>query len=151
MGYDVHVTRKKHWSDKDGEEISLEEWLALVDGDSELRLDGYAEASLGDGGVLRVDDPSMVVWIAHPGHGMRDGMAWMWLSNGNVQAKNPDGTMLKKLWDIAQSLDAKLQGDEGELYDATGSFTFDDIDADIEVGVDVHERQPRQKPWWRIW
>ena len=150
MGYDVHVTRKKDWSDKSGEEISLTEWLAHVEGDPELRLDGYAEAGLGNGGVLHVDDPSMAVWIAHPEHGVRDGMAWIWLSHGNLQAKNPDGPMLKKLWDIAQLLDAKVQGDDGELYDSAGSIISDEVDADTVVSVS-EQPQPRQKPWWRIW
>jgi hypothetical protein len=65
-------------------------------------------------------DPSMAVWVAHPKHGMTDGMAWIWLSGGNVVAKNPDVVMLQKMWRIAQALGASVQGDEGELYDSSG-------------------------------
>ena len=30
MGYDVHITRKQRWSDKNGPEIPLAEWIAVV-------------------------------------------------------------------------------------------------------------------------
>lgn len=37
MGYDCHITRKTHWADE-GDDITAEEWLLLVDADSTLRL-----------------------------------------------------------------------------------------------------------------
>jgi len=38
MGYDVHVTRRPNWWDKTGPEISLAEWIALVEADPEMRV-----------------------------------------------------------------------------------------------------------------
>jgi hypothetical protein len=35
--------------------------------------------------------------------------------------KNPDTEILKKMWLIAQSLGAKVQGDDGETYGEDGS------------------------------
>ena len=120
MGYDVHITRKLAWYDDEAPEISLDEWLHHVAGDPELRLDGHAEARPGGGAVLGVEDPSMAVWIGHPEHGKRDGMAWIWHSNGNVMAKNPYDAMLRKMHRIGVALGAKVQGDEGEIYGPDG-------------------------------
>lgn len=39
MGYDLHITRKSDWPLR-GNDISAEEWRAVVEGDPELRLDG---------------------------------------------------------------------------------------------------------------
>jgi hypothetical protein len=143
MGYDVHITRRSNWFEDDPPSISLAEWLAYVGNDSEMRLDGYAEAELNDGSVLRTEDPSLAVWIGHPEHGKRDGYAWLWLSAGNVEAKNPDEPTLQKMWAIAQSLQAKVQGDDGEFYDSDGQ----------PVPRDEQPSTPatRSKPWWRIW
>lgn len=141
MGYDIHITRRAEWCGEGEPEISLAEWLAYVENDPEIRLDGYAQADLQDGSVLRIDDPSMAVWVAHPDHG--DGVAWIWWSRGNVQAKNPDEPTLRKMWAIAQAFGAKVQGDEGELYDSVGRMIPQDSPA--------HKAMPAQKPWWRIW
>jgi hypothetical protein len=34
--------------------------------------------------------------------------------------KNPDTEILQKMWSLAQPLSAKVQGDDGELYDSSG-------------------------------
>ena len=143
MGYDIHITRKENWFDEEGAAISLVEWHAYIESDPAMRLDGYAEASLKDGAVLRSENPSLAVWTEHPQHGKRDGMAWIWLSQGNVQAKNPDEDTLRKMWCIAQSLGAKVQGDDGELYDSSGSMLRSATSA-------ASPAQPK-KPWWRVW
>ena len=143
MGYDVHITRKENWFDEEGDAVSLAEWLAYIEGDLELRLDGYAEAELKNGSILRTDDPSMAVWIEHPQHGRRDGMAWIWLSSGNVQAKNPDDDTRLKMWRIAKSLGAKVQGDDGEFYDSSGSI--------VRVVANELPAALAKKAWWRKW
>jgi hypothetical protein len=47
------------------------------------------------------------------------------------------------MWAIAQSLQAKVQGDDGEFYDSDGQ----------PVPGDEQPPAPatRSKPWWRIW
>ncbi len=143
MGYDIHITRKTNWFEEDQPSISLAEWLSYVQRDPDMRLDGHAEAILGDGSVLRTEDPSLAVWVAHPEHGKRNGHAWLWLSLGNVQAKNPDEPTLRKMWAIAQALQARAQGDDGELYDSVGQVVPRD---------DQRETPPScAKPWWRLW
>ncbi len=112
MGYDIHITRKTDWFD-DEPEIPLAEWIALVESDPEMRHDGYAEAKMPDGSVIRQVKEGISVWTAYSKPGST---AWFSFSNGNVVAKNPDEEILTKMRHLARALSAKVQGDEGELY-----------------------------------
>jgi hypothetical protein len=47
-------------------------------------------------------------------------MAWIWHSQGNVVAKNPDDEILRKMLELAARLSAQVQGDKGELYGPDG-------------------------------
>jgi len=42
------------------------------------------------------------------------------LWGGNVVVKNPDSEILRKMYVIAQSLSAKVKGDEWEVYRRDG-------------------------------
>ena len=56
MGYDIHITRQENWYDDDKSlQITLGEWKEYVDSDPEMRLDNFAEASLPDGGKIRME------------------------------------------------------------------------------------------------
>jgi hypothetical protein len=121
MGYDVHITRKEHWFDENGSKIDLDEWKALILSDPEMRLDGYASAVVGGGRVLRVESEGLAVWTAYAKAGVGGNMAWFDLRQGNVVVKNPDDAILRKMWQLAQRLGAKVQGDECEVYAADGS------------------------------
>jgi hypothetical protein len=140
MGYDIHITRRENWFDEDGPNISQDEWSALVAADREMRLDGYAEASISNGSVLRTEDPGIAVWTAYSKHGVDGNMAWFCLINGNVVVKNPDEEMLRKFWSLAQQLQAKVQGDEGETYGPDG----------MAVAGSSWSGSPA-KPWWKFW
>lgn len=121
MGYDVHITRKENWFDESGPTIGIDEWKALVQSDPDMRLDGYASAVVGDGSVLRIDSAGLAVWTAHKGSGVSGNVAWFDFRQGNVVVKNPDGEILRKMWQLAQLLESKVQGDECEVYGADGS------------------------------
>lgn len=121
MGYELHITRKKEWFSEDDAPITLDEWIAYVKNDPEMRLDGFAEAQLEDGSVFRTEDPSLAVWVAYSRDGVDGGHAWMWHGGGNIQAKNPDREIVAKMWRIAQRFGARVVGDEGEEYGADGS------------------------------
>lgn len=121
MGYDVHITRKENWFDASGPTISIEEWEALIQSNQDMRLDGYASAIVGDGSVLRIKNAGLAVWTAaHPGGGVSGNTAWFHFRQGNVVVKNPDSEILRKMWQLAQLLDSKVQGDECEVYGADG-------------------------------
>ncbi|TDA48105.1 hypothetical protein, partial [Burkholderia pyrrocinia] len=100
MGYDVHITRKTNWFD-DEPQIDIDEWRALVASDEEMRLDGYAEAKVGNGAVLRVESEGLAVWVAYSGHAANGNMAWFDFGSGDVVVKNPDAEILLKMWFIA--------------------------------------------------
>ena len=143
MGYEVHITRKENWFDE-GPDIALEEWLDVVRSDPEMRLDGHAEATVAEGAVLRMEDPSMSVWVGYSKHGQQGNMAWLWHSRGNVMAKNPDEEILRKMSLIAAQLSAKVQGDEGELYGEDGNPIG-------EATSTPNHSNLSSKPWWRFW
>ncbi|KLU26402.1 hypothetical protein EOS_09690 [Caballeronia mineralivorans PML1(12)] len=121
MGYDVHITRKENWFDESGPQIDIEEWKALVESDSSMRLDGFASVDLKNGATLRVESEGLAVWVAYEKSGVGGNMAWFDFRKGNVVVKNPDGAILRKMWQLAQELGAKVQGDECELYGADGN------------------------------
>ena len=117
MGYDVHITRKKDWSDKDGPEINLEEWVATVRSDPEMRLDGAAEAVTPSGDRLRYENEGLAVWTGHARH-----EGWFDYRRGRIVVENPDQEVLGKMYAIAQRLSARVVGDEGEVYDDKGEL-----------------------------
>ena len=101
MGYDFHITRRNDWSDDDGPAITADEWLRVVEDDPELRLDS-------------TNGPHHALWDG-PSNGAE---AWLDWSRGNIFAKNPDQPVIQKMVEIAGRLDAKVQGDDGEVYGA---------------------------------
>ncbi|WP_245441520.1 hypothetical protein [Rhizobium vallis] len=69
MAYDLHITRKENWFDPTSG-FTLQDWHKYVDGDAELRHDGFAEATVNDGKVLRVEQEGLCVWTAYS-HGAK--------------------------------------------------------------------------------
>ncbi len=105
MGYDLHITRADFWAENDGNEISADEWLRFVEQDPDLRVD---EAN---GALFAVMERSSG---DHP--------PWFDWSGGNVYTKNPDRRTLAKMLQIAGTLGATVQGDDGETYTAIDGF-----------------------------
>ena len=145
MGYDVHITRKAHWFDEEGDEISLEEWTNYVNSSPDMRLDGFAEAETPEG-TLRVEREGLSVWLGYSGHEPHGNMAWFDYFEGNIKVKNPDEEILKKMYQIARSLNAKVQGEECEEYGENGQSNWEELKAE---GEDIRASQP--KKWWQFW
>jgi hypothetical protein len=115
MGYELHITRKEHWSDE-GPDIADSEWQAYIANDPEMKITGVAEAALPDGGVLRYESPLLAEWRKQSG----DEVVWFDFRSGRIDVKNPDDETTAKMQQIAAALGGKVQGDEGEIY-APGS------------------------------
>jgi hypothetical protein len=109
MGYDLHVTRG------DGQPIGEAEWRAYVASDRELDLTGVAEAETPDG-TLRYENPGLACWRGHPA----GEPVWFDFRDGQVVVKNPDEPTIGKMLIIAAALRARVQGDDGEIYESPG-------------------------------
>jgi hypothetical protein len=58
-------------------------------------------------------------WRAHiAGDPELASLAW---NSGNIDAKNPDRPLVRRMVSAAAALGAKVQGDDGESYDAAGN------------------------------
>lgn len=101
--------------ESDSSPITLDEWIAYLSSDGEMRRDGYAEATPPAGDTIRVESPGLAVWTRHEGAGEGD-LAWFDWRDGAIVVKNPDDPMLRKMCDIARTLRAHVQGDDGESY-----------------------------------
>jgi hypothetical protein len=105
VGYEIHITRKEFWSDETGPEITSKEWRALTSADSSMR-------------PMRNGDMTWVGYSRHiPG---RVEASFHLGERGDVVANRPDREMRAKMHRMAVKIDAKVQGDEGELYDEKG-------------------------------
>lgn len=99
IGYDIHITRTEEWSDNGASQIARAEWLAVAEADPELTPDpenGKAFYTCGD--------------------------SWFDWFEGNVDTKNPDHAVLAKALELAGVLDARVQGDDGELYESPDEY-----------------------------
>jgi hypothetical protein len=66
----------------------------------------------------------LAVWTAYSRHDESGNKAWFLCREGYVTVKNPDEEILRKMWSIAQDLSAKVQGDDGEIYDSSGNGNY---------------------------
>lgn len=91
----------------------LTEWMAIVEGDPSLHL-------------MPIKDDEGNVWMEDPDKGsaafkLSSGEWWpLWWEEGRVYTKNPPKPFFVKLDAIADTLGARLQGDDGEFYDSEG-------------------------------
>jgi hypothetical protein len=99
MGYDLHITRREFWTDQD-QDITADEWLNIVGNDTELLIDIH-------------NGPYFALWKPIN----NSGEYWLDWFDGNINSKNPDKILIRKMIEISKQLNAKVQGDDGELYD----------------------------------
>lgn len=123
MDYRLHITRRIDWADYEGASISFEDWFAVVTADPEMVLSRSSALQVADGGRFRSDDPTAAVWMAYSRHGKDNAIACFVLLHGNVDIKNPDREVKRKMWRLAQVLKARVQGEDGEFYDCFGHPT----------------------------
>ena len=129
MGYDVHITRAKTRFDSTDNPISEQEWIDYVNGDQTM--------SLRDGG----GDGLCCDWYGQCVHG--DGTWFEW-RKGAIYTKNPDAAIIRKMIEMSEKLEASVQGDDCEIYQAAS----DQAEGFIVVPEAL---ELKRKPWWRFW
>ncbi len=105
MGYELHITRAKHWPESKTKPITAEEWLAIVEHDPELQLAG-------------LNGPYFALWNVPAD---KDFGPWLDWNDGEIFAKSPDEALIEKMAQIAKQLGATVQGDDEELYAGSGA------------------------------
>ncbi len=140
MGYELHIIRKSDYENyEEDSSISFEEWLKLVENDSELKLTDDGDSA---------EEKGFCLWNGHSKYKDDEG-PWFDYYKGTIYTKNPDEEVIEKMLKIADSLKAKVMGDDGEFYS----------EADLEglrIGFEDARELSKQisiqkKPWWRFW
>jgi hypothetical protein len=98
MGYDLRITRKD-WESGAGDDITLAEWLDIVEADPNLTL--YLPN--GEGFALWKGD-------------IKTALGFIAYSHGELDSKYPVDDLIDKMVEIGTLLGAKVQGDDGEIY-----------------------------------
>ena len=121
MSYDLHVHRAADWMESSEQPIGRTEWEMWVEETPDFRFDETISVSYSDD--ERGDwTETGAVWTAHP-----DGRQWAsFYDDGAVMTGNPDEHVVRRMAQVAASLGARLQGDDGEFYDADGDPLPDD-------------------------
>ena len=130
MGYDVHITRAEHWADNEGVEISPDEWLHIIQADPELL-------------PVPENGEYFVIWRGSTKYTE----TWFNWSDGNITTKYPDRATLRKMLQLATALGAKVQGDDGEVYDQAAIDAFDDSFLAANSPDGKQESSSRSTPW----
>ena len=112
MGYDVHITRAENWFDSGDHPISLDEWTSYVASDPEMTMPADNLAQWRDCPFLYED--------------------------GAITVKYPEVEVRIKMAVIAKALSAKVQGDDGEVYDECGNAV-----------PDPYPPVEPPRPWWK--
>ena len=109
MGYDLHIMRRNDFENREEESnITLEEWKNLVESSDDLT---WQEFPLDP----KETDFEYCYWLAHPEQDDTN-RTWFNFWRGAINTKNPDFACMRKLVDMSGKLDARVEGDDGEVY-----------------------------------
>ena len=114
MGYDLHITRAKEWTESEESPITNDEWLAYVRGDPEFHEDGYSDDLEDLSNPASVRRTPLFGW-RKGGKTREDNPCFSW-SPCEIVVKNPDEKTIKKMLEVARVFSAKVIGDDGEIY-----------------------------------
>ncbi len=136
MGYEVHIVRQLDFDNSEEESnIQIDEWKNLVDGDLELTWQQYS-------GVESETDFEHCYWLSHPEID-ESNRPWFHFYRGSISTKWTDIACLYKLLQMADKLNARLRGDDGEYYDAEAIKK-------MELAT-VKLKEASKKPFWKFW
>lgn len=117
MGYDLHITRKEFHYDEEGPDISKEEWIEFVNQSPEFK---FSEKG--------VNGDYFAYWSEASNQGCEYDDAWLDWMDGCIYTKNPDEVLIEKMLEISEYFDAKVQGDDGEVYTSPKDYHEEEIE-----------------------
>ncbi|MBT8415866.1 MAG: hypothetical protein KJO42_00340 [Silicimonas sp.] len=142
MGYDLYITRKDDWSDTSGPDISMDDWTEYLFIDKSLEIDARRAAEIDPRVASHAKEPTHTRWLDWPARVPDENEAWMWIEQGNIVATDPDIDFRRKLFLIADGLEARLMGTDGEVYDSIG---------EPESGRSRLTEKGAKRAWWKFW
>lgn len=111
MGYNLYITRG-NWFDQNKPKIGAEEWISLVQADPELALEMDDTSGQSPGLALNSDSDVLARWPASD----EDPFFIYSHRSGTIRVKSPGDQTIRKMIQIADELDAFVQGEEDEYY-----------------------------------
>ncbi len=155
MANEVHITRKRDWRDPEGPVITLDEWLAYIASDPEMRVDGFVQTEAPEGKTIRIQRPGLAIWLGYSGYREGKGMIWFTHFRDHISVKDADKEVIGKMYRIAQALGARVQGDAGEMYGADGTAVSGQARpkraAEPAKEPAAEPAKEEAKPWWKPW
>lgn len=131
--YTLHITRRQNWSDKTNyDRIPLFEWKEYVKSDPHLDLINALEFKFGPEHII-IRDEGLSIWKFHISEGDLVMDVMFSHEDGNIDVVNPDEDTIIKMVRIARRLNAKVRGDNGEVYDES------------------YEQNLPKRHWWKFW
>src|SRR5262245_18248043 len=112
VGDDLHIHRADEWVAASEQPITREEWAAYaVASPSFDSLVPFLEVIAPDGSVLGMEGEGYAYW---PGrHSSRAVFAFR---GGRIVVTSPDDATVRRMYEVAAALGARVQGDEHEFY-----------------------------------
>jgi hypothetical protein len=119
MGYEVHITRKAaSWNDANDEAtISLAEWQEYVTNDPEMQADDFLNPSNRTSVPTDWEIVGASIWVPYSRNGRDDYYARFIHQHDRITVSQPDEEILGKMLLVAYTLQARVQGDDGEYFD----------------------------------
>lgn len=129
MSLELRITRAEFWISNGKCPITESEWLAYIQSDESLE-------RVPESGpfYVRWNDPEERCKYASP---------WFNWKSGNITTEWPDTYMYKKMLQMAEALQAKIQDDDGAVYTAIGEWEFDPASPELK------KLPPPKLPWWK--
>ncbi|MDQ1234421.1 hypothetical protein QE450_001919 [Paenibacillus sp. SORGH_AS306] len=113
MGYNIYITRAEDIYENEDSRISLKEWKDIIRADNELEAIDKLETTLPNGLILSQEQEGMAIWEYTIENEKQK--IYLLYSDGNIFSKYGD-MMINKMKKIAIKLQAKVIGEEGEVY-----------------------------------
>src|SRR3990167_2365630 len=110
MAYNIHIIKRSNWFDK-GRDITLDELKKMISEDPTLEPMGQVEGETKDKQKFefQLQGSQLAKWK----NLVSDSIVWLNFYNGEITISNPDDSTIRKAKQLAEKLEAKVQGDEG--------------------------------------